>query len=142
MVNLEISLSDLIQDDVSDLTVKHLGSITNDDETVHAQQLFFKEVLIFVISLHTTANYETDTPEVDWDRQLDIVESAHDLKNVLGMASLIQTKSRQYNDVLMNVRMKMPFAKNQAIHYCNLDIGHLYRFGNGDNYLFVIDPPE
>jgi hypothetical protein len=142
LVNLDISLSDLIQDDVSDLTVKLLGSITNDDETVRAQQLFFKEVLIFVITLHTAANYETDTPEVDWDRQLDIVESAHDLKNVLGMASLIQTKSRQYNDVLMNVRMKMPFAKNQAIHYCNLDIGHLYRFGNGDNYLFVIDPPK
>lgn len=142
MVNLDVSLTNLIQDDVSDFTVKNLGSITNEEDTVRAQQLFFKEVLIIVVTIRTPSDHETDNPELDWDRQLDIVESAHDLKNILGMASLIQTRSSQYNNVLINVRMNMPLAKDKAIHYCNLDFGHLYRFGNDENFLFIIDPPE
>ncbi|WP_455391822.1 DUF835 domain-containing protein [[Eubacterium] cellulosolvens] len=142
LVNLEVSLSSIIPDDVSELSVKHLGALRSTDETVRAEQIFFNEVLILAITQSTPKDFTTDTPETVWDNQLDISVTARDLKTVLGMASLLQAKSSQYDETLMNVRMKMPFAKDKAIHYCTLDFGHLYRFGKIDYYLFIIDPPD
>ena len=85
-------------------------------------------------------DYKTETPELDWERQMDIEISTRDLKNVLGKSSVLQTYSREYEDVLFNVRMKMPFAQNQSIQYCTLDFGRFYRFGSDNYYLMVIDP--
>jgi hypothetical protein len=96
--------------------------------------------LIFIINLTTAVDYETETPELDWERQLDIEITTRDYKNVLGKSSVLQTYSREYDDILFNVRMKMPFAQNQTIQYCTLDFGRFCRFGSDNYYLMVIDP--
>ena len=124
---------------MSALSVKHLGSIRNPKKTIHAEQLFFNDVLIFIITLSTAEDYVTNNPEKDWEQQLDIEFTARDLNNLLGIASILSTTCERSQDILMNVRTKITFAKKQSIHYCTLDFGHFWRFGNNDNYLLVVN---
>jgi hypothetical protein len=118
-----------------------LGELHNDEANITAKQVLAGNLLIFIIFLSTPDDYETDIPELIWERQLDIVDTTRDLKNVLGKASVFTTTSDEYNTVFMNVRMNLSIAKGKIIQYCNLDFGHLYRFGEEDNYLLVLDPP-
>ena len=139
---IERSIEDLKQVDDADLFIKRLGVLKKLDGLVTARQLIFNEVLIFNIGIETKDDYETDTPELDWDRQLEIEIPANDLGNILGLASVLVTISNKFRDILMAVRTKMPFAQNQTIHYCTFNFGHLWRFGNSNKYLFVIKPEE
>jgi hypothetical protein len=141
LVNLETSLPELLADNPN-ISYFHFGSLTNPDETVSAHQLLVNDVLVLSITISTPEDYKTETPESDWEEQLDIAVTARDLTNILGTASVLQTGSENYNEILMSVRMKMDIAKNQMIHYSNLDFGHFYRFGKDDNYLLVLDLPQ
>ncbi|MFW9877278.1 MAG: DUF835 domain-containing protein [Candidatus Thorarchaeota archaeon] len=134
------SLSNLNQEEIADSSFHQLGFVSRSDESVAAKQLLFNDILIFIINLTTSVNYETETPESDWEQQLEIEITTRDFKNVLGKSSVLQTYSRDYDDILFNVRMKMPFAQNQTIQYCILDFGQFCRFGSDDYYLMVIDP--
>ena len=111
------SLNNLNQDGISDSSFHQLGYVNRPDESVAAKQLLFNDILIFIINLTTSVDYETKTPELDWERQLEIEITTRDFKNVLGKSSVLQTYSREYDDILFNVRMKMPFAQNQTIQY-------------------------
>lgn len=139
---IEQSIEDQKQYDDADLFIKRLGVIKNTDGSVAARQLIFDEVLIFNIGLETKDDYETDNPETDWESQLEIEIPANDLKNLLGQASVLVTTSNKFRDVLMTVRTKMSFAQNQTIHYCTFNFGHLWKFGNNNKYLLVIEPEE
>lgn len=134
------SLNYLSRETLSNLNFHQLGYVSRPDESVAAKQLLLNEILIFIFNFTTSADYETETPELDWERQMDIELTTRDLKNVLGKSSVLQTYSREYEDILFNVRMKMPFAQNQTIQYCTLDFGRFCRFGSDDYYLMVIDP--
>jgi len=127
---------------VADLTFQKLGVLTNSEGSVLAQQLLLSETLIFIFTLSTPENYKTDNPEVDWEKQLDIVITAKDLKYVLGMSTVLQAVTPIFEDVLMRVRMKIPFAQKQTVHYCTLDFGHVWQFGEDNNFLMVIETPE
>ncbi len=140
ILDIEKSLDNLIQDGIADFSLKHLGSIKNADGTISAQQLFFNEVLIFIFTFSNPEGFETDDPESVWESQLDITESARDLKKVLGLSSILQTASNNFNEVLMKVRINLTFAKEQAIHYSTFDFGQFIRFGDENNYLFVLHP--
>jgi hypothetical protein len=130
-------LNELIDNPV--ISFQHLGGLKNSQGNVKAERILINEVLILVITLSTQDNYETDSPENNWEEQLEVAETAKDLKNVLGMASILHTTGEDYNAILMNARMKLSIAQKQMIHYCNSDFGQLYRFGKNHNYLLVHD---
>jgi hypothetical protein len=117
------SLEELVSDDLTGTPLQYFGSKDNADGSVNALQLFSNGVLIFLITISKPPSYVTDTPEADWEQQLEIQVTARDLKNVLGTASLLHTKSEQFQNLLMTVRTKIPFAKGQNIHYCTFDFG-------------------
>ncbi len=137
--SLESLLNDVVQTDAPSLSINHLGSIDNPDGTITAQQIIYNDVLVFIITISTPDDYVTESPEIDWEQQLDILFTVRDLKNMLGMGNVLVATSEKFEDILMSVRMKIPFTRGQTINYCNLDFGHLYRFGSNDNYLMVMD---
>jgi uncharacterized protein YciU (UPF0263 family) len=137
---IEVSITRKISEGMSDLTFIFLGELRNSNQTAIAQQLFFNDVLIFIITLTTEKGFETDTPERNWEQQMDIEITTQDLENVLGLATVIHTKSQNITDVLMRVRINVPFAKEQTVNYCTFGFCQLYQFGNKNKFLLVSEP--
>jgi hypothetical protein len=129
MPEIEWTMEELIQNGESEISFKHLGTSKNLDMTVSAEQLIFNDVLIFIIIQNTKEDYETTTPELDWEKQLEIEAVTKDLKNILGMATILKATSMQFDEVLMKVRINIPFAMKQTMHYCTFDFGHIWQFG-------------
>lgn len=140
LIELEISLADKTSEEISKLSVQHLGELKSLDKTITARQIVFSEVLVFIVSISSPESFETDNPERYWEQFLDIELTARDLKNILGIASIITTMSEHPEKILMNVRMNISFAKDQIINYSVFNFGHLWRFGDNYNYLLVNNP--
>jgi hypothetical protein len=140
LIELEISLADKTPEEISKFFVQHLGELKNLDKTITARQIIFNEVLVFIVSISTPGNFETNNPDRYWEQFLDIELTARDLKNILGIASIITTMSEHPEKILMNVRMNIPFAKDQIINYSIFNFGRLWRFGDKCNYLLVNNP--
>jgi hypothetical protein len=137
--DIERVLNDMISDGTSDFTFKHLGSLDNREHLIDVQRLLCNDTLIFILKLDTPKELETGTPEKIWEQQLEIEATTQDLKNTMGLATVLKANSDDHQKLLMNVRLNIPFAQNQMVHYSMFDFGQMFKIGDDNKYVFSVD---
>lgn len=137
---IEVTLKKKISEGLLRDSFIYLGALNNSDGTVNAQQIFFNNTLIFLITLTTPKNFETDVPEKTWEQQLEIEITTQDLKNALGLATVLHSKSSLIEEVLMKVRINLQLAKDQTVNYSTFNFCQMFQFGNISKYLLLTEP--
>ncbi len=139
---IEITLNKKLSEGLPSTYLVYLGELNNLNRTAFAQQIYINNILIFIITLTTSKDHETEYPELDWERQLDIEMTTKDLKNIFGLATILHAKTTTEPDILMRVRMKLPFAKGQQVSYSTFGFCQLFKFGDKNKYLLLTKPEK
>ena len=122
-----------------DKRVKRLAMVKSEDNMLLSEQILAHDMLVICVVCNSPKDHGTDTPEIDWETQLEITTLSTELAHIYDTATVLQAITDEPQQVAEHVQGRVPLFKDTRVSTCVFKFGILHRFGQRNHYLLTID---